>query len=366
MIAVVVVSASLAGCGAGEVSSAEDDRDQVSDGDTSTGLEDAAAGRQELLDQVETWFYYLSFDPEEDTFRQVTQSTYDLIVIEPIFTEEQNTDFDMAAVVQNLHGSNESKLVLAYIDIGQAEEWRTYWEPDWEIGDPDWIVADDPDGWEGNFPVAYWRDEWQDIWLEDDGYLQRLIDSGFDGVYLDWVEAYSDENVLTAAADDDVDAREEMVDWVGDIADFGREQDEDFIVIAQNAAELAEDSDYVEIIDAIAQEQVWFDGAADNDPPGDCPLPRTEAEVDSEEYEESLGESCRDTYDQFPESTLHVSSEAYINDLVAARDQGLTIFTIDYALDPDNIAWIYQKSRGLGFIPFVSERELGTYMEPYS
>jgi cysteinyl-tRNA synthetase len=287
-----------------------------------------------------------------------------MVVIEPIFTEAENTDFDIAAIVQNLHGATEPKLVLAYIDIGQAEEWRTYWEPGWEIGDPDWIVADDPDGWEGNFPVAYWRDEWQEIWLEEDGYLERLIDAGFDGVYLDWVEAYSDGNVVTAAVRDEVDPREEMVDFVGMIASQGRVKDKEFIVIAQNAAELATDDGYLETIDAIAQEQVWFDGGADNDPPGDCPLPRTEADVESEEYVESLSDECRRVYDEFPGSTLYVSSESYLEHLDYALGRGKTIFTVDYALEPENITWTYRTSRTHGFVPFVGERELAEYIEP--
>jgi endo-alpha-1,4-polygalactosaminidase (GH114 family) len=148
------------------------------------------------------------------------------------------------------------------------------------------------------------------------------------------------------------------------MADFTRDQRPDFVVIAQNAAELAEDDDYLAIIDAIAQEQVWFDGGADNDPPGDCPLPRTEAEVDSEAYRQSLSSTCRTQYDDYPDSTLHVSSEEYLHYLALARDKGEIIFTVDYALEPDNVAWVYETSRALGFVPFVSSRGLDRYVEP--
>jgi cysteinyl-tRNA synthetase len=288
-----------------------------------------------------------------------------MVVIDFIVSEQWNRDFPLANVIEQWHTSEHPKLVIAYIDIAEAEDYRSYWQPGWRVGNPEWIAGDDPDGWEGNFPVAYWHDEWREIWLGEGGYLQGILDVGFDGVYLDWVEAYSDENVLQIAEADGVEAVQEMIWWVGDIAEFGHAQKTGFIVIAQNAAELAEHDDYVDIIDAIAQEQVWFDGGADNDPPGDCPLPRTEAEVDTPGYRQSLSPACRRTYDDYPDSTLHVSSEEYLDYLRFAQSRRLIIFTVDYALEADNVAWVYQEARSLGFIPFVGNRALDRYLEPY-
>ena len=287
-----------------------------------------------------------------------------MVVIEPLVTEKENTDFPIANLVARLHYASHPKLVIAYIDIGQAEEWRTYWRPDWRIGDPDWIIATDPDGWEGNYPVAYWSQEWREIWLGEESYLQILLEADFDGIYLDWVEAYSDENVIEAAEQEGVDPLIEMKRWVSDLAAFTRAQKPDFLVIAQNAAELAEHDDYLAVIDAIAQEQVWFDGSADNHPPGDCPLPRNEVEVDSQEYVASLPSLCRIQYETYPESTLHMSSEWYLHYLTRARDMSLIIFTVDYATKPENVTWVYHTARRLGFVPFVSERNLDIYLEP--
>jgi cysteinyl-tRNA synthetase len=316
-----------------------------------------------LID-VSHWLYLLDVNLEPEIVDQIAASSYDMVVLDFISSEKENTDYPMAEVVTQLHDGQHPKLVIAYIDTGQAEEYRTYWQPGWGIGAPEWIVGADPDGWEGNFPVAYWYDEWREIWLGSDGYLGAILDAGFDGVYLDWVEAYSDENVVTFAEEDAVDPRQEMIWWVEDIADFTRAQRPDFVVIAQNAAELAEDDDYLAVIDAIAQEQVWFDGGADNDPPGDCPLPRTDAEVDTQAYRNSLSPPCRQQYDEYPDSTLHVSSEEYLRYLTAARDKGEIIFSVDYALEPENVSWVYETSRGLGFVPFVGNRMLDRYVEP--
>jgi cysteinyl-tRNA synthetase len=301
---------------------------------------------------------------EPDMVEQIVHSDYDLVVLDFIPSESNNTDYPMTQVIEKLHNAPHPKQVIAYIDIGQAEDFRTYWQPGWGIGNPEWITGIDPDGWEGNYPVAYWYDAWQAVWLADDGYIPAIVDAGFDGIYLDWVEAYSDENVIAAAEEDDVDPRQEMIWWVADLAETARNRNPNFTVIGQNAAELAADPGYRDTIDAIAQEQVWFDGAADNDPPGDCPLPRTESDVDTPAYRNSLSPECRRLFDEFPESTLHVSSEEYLRDLQAAHDLGLVIFTVDYAQDPENVAWVYHTSRELGFVPFVSTRPLDQFVPP--
>ena len=329
----------------------------------STFADEPAANQPRLAD-VSHWLYLIDVNLDWDTVERIAGSEYDMVVLDFIPSEENNTAYPMAEVVAQLHDAPHPKLVVAYIDVAQAEEYRTYWQEDWGIGDPEWIAGGDPDGWEGNYPVAYWYDEWREIWLGEGGYLQAILDAGFDGVYLDWIEAYSDENVVAIAEEDGVDPVQEMIWWVEDIADFGRAQRPDFVVIGQNAAELAAYDDYLAAIDGIAQEQVWFDGGADNDPPGDCPLPRTEAEVDTEAYRDSLSPACRQTYDDYPESTLHVSSAEYLRDLSIAQRKGVPIFTVDYALDPENVAWVYETSRALGFVPFVGNRALDRYVEP--
>ena len=316
------------------------------------------------LGGVTSWFYYLDVNLEPETVEQIATSSFDMVVLDFIPSEANNTDYPMAAVVDRLHGAAHPKLVLAYIDIGQAESFRSYWPVGWRVGDPEWIVGSDPDGWAENFPVAYWYDEWQALWLGERGLLAAIVEAGFDGVYLDWIEAYSDDNVAALAERQGLDPRQEMIWWVEDIAEFTRARRPGFLVVAQNAAELTQDGDYLDVIDALAQEQVWFDGGADNDPPGDCPLPRTEAEVETEAYLAQLSRSCRRLYSDFPDSTLHVSSESYLEQLTRARDQGLVVLTVDYALEPENVAWVYQTSRDLGFVPFVSNRALDRFVEP--
>lgn len=332
--------------------------------DGSQATSDQNVEVQPTLAEVQHWFYMIDVNLDDDMVDAMVESDYDMIVLDFIPSESNNTDFPMADVIDRLHNAEHPKLVIAYIDIGQAESFRTYWQDEWEVGDPRWITGEDPDGWEENYPVAYWYDEWQSIWLHEDGYIAEIVARGFDGIYLDWVEAYSDTVVMEIADEDGVDATQEMVWWVGELAEAGRALNEDFIVIGQNAAELAEDDDYVAIVDAISQEQVWFDGSADNDPEGDCPLPRTEDDIESAEYIASLSGDCLYLYETYTESTLHVSSESYLYYLDLALDKGLIVFTVDYAVVEDNIEWVVNESRGYGFVPFVSNRALDQFVEP--
>jgi len=82
------------------------------------------------------------------------------------------------------------KLVLAYMSIGEAENYRFYWK--WMS--KNLIIKKNPD-WPGNFKIRYWKKGWKKIIYgiqkgTHKSYLDRIIDQGFDGVYLDIIDAY--------------------------------------------------------------------------------------------------------------------------------------------------------------------------------
>ncbi|MEJ2607511.1 MAG: endo alpha-1,4 polygalactosaminidase [Anaerolineales bacterium] len=320
-------------------------------------------GEEIGLAAVKHWLFLLDSDLDEDLLQQIAASSYDMVVLDYIPSEIDREDFPVAQVIERLHDASHPKLVLAYIDIAEAESFRTYWNDDWRIGDPDWILGDDPDGWADDFPVAFWHDEWQSIWMGEDGLLRQILDMGYDGVYLDWVAAYEDELVTEAALRAGVDARSEMIAWVGSISETIRQACARCVIVAQNPADLVADEEFRRSIDAVAQEHVWFDGGVDNRPQGDCPLPRTADEIDTRAYRESLSTACRRQYDDYPDGTLHGSSEEYLEELSFARSQGLVVFSVDYALEVENIIWILQTSRSYGFVPFVGARALDRYIE---
>jgi cysteinyl-tRNA synthetase len=53
-----------------------------------------------------------------------------------------------------------------------------------------WLDKENPE-WAGNYKVKYWAEEWQRIITGNrDSYLRNITDVGFDGVYLDIIDAY--------------------------------------------------------------------------------------------------------------------------------------------------------------------------------
>ncbi len=77
-------------------------------------------------------------------------------------------------------------LVYAYLSIGEAEDYRFYWNDSWYIDPPAWLDEENPD-WPGNYLVKYWMQGWRDILAE---YISRIVSQGFDGVYLDKIDSY--------------------------------------------------------------------------------------------------------------------------------------------------------------------------------
>ena len=83
-----------------------------------------------------------------------------------------------------------TRMVIAYMSIGEAEDYRYYWDKSWKCGNPSWLDKENPK-WKGNYKVKYWNPEWQTIiYGNDNSYLSRIINAGFDGVYLDIIDAF--------------------------------------------------------------------------------------------------------------------------------------------------------------------------------
>lgn len=111
-------------------------------------------------------------------------SKFDMVVIDYSFDGSGDTEFtteEIAALKDQLGGK-----VVAYLSIGEAEDYRWYWQSAWKNSPPAWLGAENPD-WRGNFKVHYWDANWQAIIF---AYLDKILGQGFDGVYLDLVDAY--------------------------------------------------------------------------------------------------------------------------------------------------------------------------------
>jgi cysteinyl-tRNA synthetase len=226
------------------------------------------------LTAVRNWAYNIQHVDTSRQREELVGTHFDMYVLELAVTETGKENFDIAALIRdirqyNISTRNVDPLILAYVDVGQAEEWRWYFGAGWGIGNPEWIAGNDPDNWAGNFPVAYWYADWQNIVIY--GYngrsmVEETLKAGFDGIYMDWVEAFSDVNVTAKAQADEIDPAAAMFDFIGNIRTYARQSSPNanpgYLVIAQNASDLYQENPgrYNSIIDAIALEAIWYDG----------------------------------------------------------------------------------------------------------
>jgi cysteinyl-tRNA synthetase, unknown class len=114
----------------------------------------------------------------------IRDTNYDILLIDLYYDGEALSSTDVASLKTKANGG--SRLVICYMSIGEAESYRPYWF----LLPNHLIVSENPD-WPGNYVVKYWEEEWQDlIYKDENSYTDKILTAGFDGVYLDIIEAY--------------------------------------------------------------------------------------------------------------------------------------------------------------------------------
>jgi cysteinyl-tRNA synthetase, unknown class len=144
------------------------------------------------LQQAKNFLYLINpenFSSKEDFINSIIATNYDLLIMDLFF--EDGTEFTSSQINQLKNKKNGgSRLVICYLSIGEAENYRYYWDNNWSNNPPQWLDKENPD-WSGNYKVKYWDSDWQRIiYGSDDSYLKKIMDAGFDGVYLDIVDAF--------------------------------------------------------------------------------------------------------------------------------------------------------------------------------
>lgn len=223
------------------------------------------------------------------------------------------------------------RIVLAYMSIGEAENYRYYWQRGWAPGRPIWLGPENRE-WRGNFPVRYWEQAWRRIIMRPQislldrlletvqpvrrGYLDRIIEAGFDGVYLDRVDAFE-----TWAAERP-SAQADMAEFVRTLSAYAKQRRPGFLVVPQNGEELLRSADYRRAIDAIAKEDLLFGIKGDAQP------------NNTEEIESGIRELNRLKSDRRP------------------------VFVVEYLTDPAKRAETQRRLGPLGFVVQFANRDL--------
>jgi len=144
------------------------------------------------LAEAKNFLYLLNTEnfASRSLFIKAVQATnYDVLITDLFFTD--GTSFSASEISELKRKKNGGRrLVISYISIGEAENYRYYWNADWNNNKPAWMDMENPD-WPGNFKVKYWEPEWQQIIFGNNiSYIKRISDAGFDGAYLDIIDAF--------------------------------------------------------------------------------------------------------------------------------------------------------------------------------
>jgi cysteinyl-tRNA synthetase len=194
----------------------------------------------------------------------------DLIVLDASFDSEGDWT---PAEIETIRRGKSGRRVVAYVSIGEAEDYRAYWQKSWDAdkdGKPDapapkFLHTENPDC-KGNYRVRYWQLDWQALMLPA---VDKVVEQGFDGIYLDIVDAfefYEHDETTKDWLDDRENPetgqtyRRDMIAWVSAIAKRARDKRLGFLVIPQNASQLLADESYRSLISAIGVEDLFMAG----------------------------------------------------------------------------------------------------------
>lgn len=204
---------------------------------------------------AKSWAYQLK-NLGPDQRKAIADSSYDLMVVDharsldsDVGHEVQLTREEVAAMQKKPDGSR--RIVIAYLSIGEAENYRYYWKPAWNKQRPAWMKAESKE-WKGNYLVQYWNPEWQRIIFGNpESFVDRILAAGFDGFYIDRSDAYY-------RFGDSKEARDRMVDFIINLSKYIHSKKSDAAIMIQNAEELLDRPNFVAAIDAIAKEDLVF------------------------------------------------------------------------------------------------------------
>lgn len=265
-----------------------------------------------IWNDVKTWAYQLC-NYTDGKLDALAGSDSDLAVVD--LSRDGGSDYFSRREIEALKASG--KFALAYFEIGAIEENR----PEWQSV-PEDLKAGPVDGWPQEQYVKFWDEKW---WRVVRGRVDRALDAGFDGAYLDMITTY--EEIPGSGLPLESRARA-MVDLIARVSRHAKAKNPDFKIVPQNCPELytwsfAEakpNRKFLDAIDGLGLESVFYiahDKPANHD-------------------------WCRENR----------------ANALAIKKAGKPVFGIDYAKKRECIADAHKKLREIGFIPCVSVRDL--------
>ncbi|MEU5154315.1 endo alpha-1,4 polygalactosaminidase [Glycomyces sp. NPDC021274] len=273
---------------------------------------DAGSLGPPAADAPATWIYQLS-GYQEDGLDALVAAPHDAAVID--LARDGGDDYFTAAEIAALKDSG--KHVYAYFTMGSIETYR----PEHAAVAATDMVLNQWGDWPDEFFVEYWDQRWWDLVMQPR--LDQAVTAGFDGVYLDVPNAYEEIDLALVPGETRESLAQKMADLVIAASDYAGE---DLQILVQNSPELREYPGYLDAIDGIGIEELFFLNA---------------------------DEPC--TEDWCAENLDHTR---------AIHDAGKLVLAVDYASDPANIAAACVHYEAEGFAGAVAGVDLDAVNAP--
>ena len=191
-----------------------------------------------------------SYQLQDLDIEAAQKSDVDLLIVDYSADGTYSNRYTKSQVRELQSGPNgKRRLVLAYLSLGEAEEYRFYWPGADAARRAGWLGKPNRD-WEKHHRARFWHPRWKEFVFS---YLDDIVEAGFDGVYLDRVDVYKE------IGSSGLDSREEMISLVAEVAHRGRELGgQDFGIFVQNAEELLHEEPYLQLLTGVGREEVYF------------------------------------------------------------------------------------------------------------
>jgi len=266
---------------------------------------------------VTSWVYQLQGYPR-GRLDALARAPQQLAVID--LARDAGRDYFRPEEVDALRASG--KVVLAYFEIGSIEKFRPEYGP-LRAQAGDLILNRWPD-WPDEYFVRYWDSRWWDRVVRPR--VDRAVSAGFDGVYLDTPLAYEELDLsMVPGASRDALARR-MADLIARVSGYAKSRRSGMLVVPQNSPELRAYPGYLDAIDGIGMEELFFQ---DTDQP------------------------CRADY-----------CAENLAGARALRDHGKFVLAVDYATNRDNIRIACGRYHEERFAGYVGVRDLDRISAP--
>ncbi len=273
----------------------------------------------------------------------ISATAFDACVID--FSSDGAIQFSAAQIAGLKSSAEPERIQLAYMSIGEAEDYRWYWP----VLPPALVAGANP-MWPNNFKALYWEPQWKQVILSGGGaygasYLDRIIDQGFDGVYLDIIDAFEFFGPAEAGGEDARrNAAEEMVQFVAEIAFHARvlRGRANFLIVPQNGANLFEHE--------------WY--PKDTLGPEDPQTPAAMAALQEQRYFATIDAiGCENLFHPGPadEDNPFAPDGYLLGILDAYQAAGLPVWSIEYLTQQAAINAFYDiHAPAAGFVPFAT------------